>query len=110
MAAKKFKAGEILLAAGTVPEVAYRIQQGSVEVLQDSDGMAMPVAVLDRGQLVGAEELASGQAMADTIQALGLVIADEISKEQAMQLLGRRSPSAAKAVKPARASAKPGQD
>jgi len=110
VAAKKFKAGEILLAAGTVPEVAYRIQQGSVEVLQDSGGMAMPVAVLDRGQLVGAEELASGQAVADTIQALGLVIADEISKEQAMQLLGRRSPSAAKAVKPARASAKPGQD
>ncbi len=110
MAAKKFKAGEILLAAGTVPEVAYRIQQGSVEVMQDSDGMAMPVAVLDRGQLVGAEELTSGQAMADTVQALGLVIADEISKQQAMQLLGRSEAPAAKTVKPARATAKPGQD
>lgn len=107
MAAKKFKAGEILLAAGDVPAVAYRIQQGSVELLEDSDGSALPVAVLDRGQLVGADELASGNPMARTVQALGLVIADEISKEQAMQLLGRSA--VAKAVKPARASAKPSQ-
>lgn len=117
MPTKSFKAGEVLLAAGAVPEVAYRIQQGSVEMMEDSDGMAMPVAVYDRGQLIGAEELAAGRPMAETAQALGNVIAEVLTKEQAMRLLGKTAPpkaaakagKAAGAVKPARAVARPEQ-
>lgn len=102
MAAKSFKAGEIILAAGDVPATAYRIQQGSVELL---DGDGMPVSVLDRGQMIGAEEAADGLPMPVTVQALGGVIVDELSKEQALRLLGKPAVAAKKPVKPVRAKA-----
>ncbi len=89
MATKEFKSGDILLAEGSVPETAYRIVQGSVEMTREVDGMSMPTAVLDRGSLIGAEELVDGRAMEDAAQALGAVVAEPISKEQAARLLGK---------------------
>lgn len=93
MATKKFIAGEVLLAAGAVPDIAYRIQQGSVELTRQATGGGKPVAVLDRGDLIGANELIDGTAMTETAQALGALTVEEISKEQAMRLLGRRAPA-----------------
>jgi hypothetical protein len=90
VATKEFKSGDILLAEGSVPETAYRIQQGSVEMMRDVDGMSMPTAVLDRGALIGAEELVDGRAMEDAAQALGPLVAELINKDQAARLLGRQ--------------------
>ncbi|WNK00576.1 cyclic nucleotide-binding domain-containing protein [Thalassospiraceae bacterium LMO-JJ14] len=90
MATKEFKSGDILLAEGSVPETAYRILQGSVELSRDADGMSMPTAVLDRGSLIGAEELIDGRVMDDTVQALGALTAELVSKEQAAGLLGKQ--------------------
>ncbi len=93
MATKDFKSGEILLAEGEVPKSAYRIVQGSVELTRDMDGMSMPTAVLDRGALIGADELVDGRAMDDSAQALGVVVAEPINKEQAARLLGKSVPA-----------------
>lgn len=89
MATKDFKSGEILLAEGEVPKQAYRIVQGSVEMTRDMDGMSMPTAILDRGALVGAEELVEGRAMADNAQALGTLVVEPVTKEMAARLLGK---------------------
>jgi tetratricopeptide (TPR) repeat protein/CRP-like cAMP-binding protein len=101
VATREFKSGDILLAEGSVPETAYRILQGSVEMTRDVDGMSTPTAVLDRGVLIGAEELLDGRAMEDSAQALGAIVAEPVSKEQAARLLGRQ-PSK-KQEKPAKA-------
>ncbi len=90
MATKEYKSGDILLAEGSVPDTAYRIVQGSVEMTRDMGGMSMPTAVLDRGSLIGAEELIDGRAMEDTAQALGNLVVELVSKEQASRLLGRQ--------------------
>ena|GEM_PF-761272 len=90
MATKEFNSGDILLAEGSVPETAYRIQQGSVEMTRDVDGLSMPTAVLDRGALIGAEELLDGRAMEDTAQALGPLVAELIGVDQAARLLGKQ--------------------
>ena len=88
MATKDYKAGDVLLGEGAVPKRAYQIIQGSVELTRDVDGMSMPTAVLDRGALIGADELVDGRPMDDTAQALGNLAVEEISKEQAARLLG----------------------
>lgn len=95
MAKKEFKAGDILIAEGSVPEHAYRIVTGSVELTRSVDGLSTPTAVLDRGALVGADEFLDGQAMADTAQALGNLTVEELGLEQTVQLLGRK-PAAAR--------------
>jgi len=89
VANKDFKSGEILLAEGEVPKSAYRIVKGSVELTRNIDGIAMPTAVLDRGSLVGAEELLDGRAMADAAQALGALVVEPVSKDMAARLLGK---------------------
>lgn len=105
MALKDLKAGEVLLAEGDVPQRAYRIVEGSVEMSRDVDGMSMPTAVHDRGALIGAEEMLDGRPMEDTAQALGTLKVEAVSMEQAAQLLGR-APSAKKAEKPKRQESK----
>lgn len=92
MATKEYKAGDVLIGEGAVPKRAYRIVQGSVELTRDVDGMSMPTAVLDRGALIGADELVDGRAMDDTAQALGNLTVEPISKEQAARLLGKTAP------------------
>ena len=96
MATKDYKAGDVLLGEGAVPKRAYRIIQGSVELTREIDGMSMPTAVLDRGALIGADELVDGRAMDDTAQALGNLTVEPISKEQAARLLGKTIPQAKK--------------
>lgn len=94
MAIQDFKAGDILLNEGEVPTRAYRIVEGSVELARADGGLSAPIAILDRGALVGAEELIDGQAMSQTAQALGALKAEPIVKEQAERLLGRKSKTA----------------
>lgn len=94
MATKDYKAGDVLIGEGAVPKRAFRIVQGSVELTRDVDGMSMPTAVLDRGALIGADELVDGRAMDDTAQALGNLTVEPISKEQAARLLGKAVPKA----------------
>ncbi len=89
MATQEFEAGEVLLSEGEIPTQAFRVVQGSVELSRAEDGLAAPVAVLDRGALVGAEELVDGRPMGETAQALGPLVAEPISAEQAARLLGR---------------------
>lgn len=89
MATKTFKGGDVLFEEGAHPARAYRIVQGSVEMTRDGDGAALPLSILDRGELVGAEELVAGRAMAATAQALGALVVEEISKAQAEQLLAK---------------------
>ncbi len=91
MATQDFKAGDILLAEGEVPTRAYRIVEGSVELARAEDGLSAPIAILDRGALVGAEELIDSQPMTQTAQALGMLKVEPIEKEQAERLLGRRA-------------------
>lgn len=102
MATKEYKSGDILLAEGSVPDSAYRVVQGSVEMTRDVDGMSMPTAVLDRGALIGAEEFLDGRAMEDTAQALGNLVVETISKEQAARLLGKQPAQKKAPEKPAR--------
>jgi len=94
VATKDYKAGDVLIGEGAVPKRAFRIVQGSVELTRDVDGMSMPTAVLDRGALIGADELVDGRAMDDTAQALGNLTVEPISKEQAARLLGKAVPKA----------------
>lgn len=96
MAKKEYKAGDVLIAEGSVPAHAYRIVNGSVELTRSVDGLSTPTAVLDRGALVGADEFLDGQMMADTAQALGNLTVEELSLEQTVQLMGRK-PAAARA-------------
>lgn len=105
MATKQYKSGDILLAEGSVPETAYRIQQGSVEMTRDVDGMSMPTAVLDRGALIGAEELLDGRPMEDTAQALGNLTVETVVKEQAARLLGKQVAKKKAPEKPVRKAA-----
>ncbi len=99
MALKDLKAGEVLLAEGDVPQRAYRIVEGSVEMSRDVDGMSMPTAVHDRGALIGADKMLDGRPMEDTAQALGALKVETVSMEQAAQLLGRK-PASGKTEKP----------
>ena len=91
MATQEYKAGEILLAEGVVPERAFRILSGSVELTRLIGDAQTPTNVLDRGALVGADELVDGQPMADTAQALGNLSVEPITIEQAGQMLGRQA-------------------
>ena len=109
MATKDYKAGDVLLGEGAVPKRAYQIIQGSVELTRDVDGMSMPTAVLDRGALIGADELVDGRPMDDTAQALGNLKVEEISKEQAARLLGKVAPKAKKS-KPTKAASEKQRD
>ena len=106
MATQEYKAGDVLIAEGHVPEAAFRIITGSVELARAIDGLSAPTAVLDRGALVGADEFLDGQAMADTAQALGNLKVEILTLEQTVQLLGRK-PSKAQATKRRAASEKP---
>lgn len=102
MATQEYKAGEILLAEGIVPERAFRILSGSVELTRLLDDAQMPTDVLDRGALVGADELVDGKPMADTAQALGNLSVEPITVEQAIQLLGRKPKKPARTELPAK--------
>lgn len=104
MATKEYKSGDVLLAEGSVPDTAYRVVQGSVELTRDVDGMSMPTAVLDRGALIGAEELLDGRAMEDTVQALGNLVVEMVGKEQAARLLGKQPAKTESREKSARKS------
>lgn len=103
MATQEYKAGEILLAEGVVPERAFRILSGSVELTRLIGDAQTPTNVLDRGALVGADELVDGQPMADTAQALGNLSVEPITIEQAGQMLGRQAKKKAKPDIPPRA-------
>lgn len=102
MATKTFKGGDVLFEEGAHPARAYRIVKGSVELTRIGDGAALPYEILDRGDLVGAEELVEGRPMAATAQALGPLVVEEIAKAQAEQLLGKsgRKVQRGKPVKP----------
>lgn len=102
MATKDYKAGDVIIAEGHVPESAFRIVNGSVELTRTIDGLSAPTAVLDRGALVGADEFLDGNAMTDTAQALGNLTVEELTLEQTVQLLGRKPSKAKPSKKPSK--------
>lgn len=110
MATQEYKAGDVLIAEGHVPEAAFRIITGSVELARSIDGLSAPTAVLDRGALVGADEFLDGLAMTDTAQALGNLRVEVLTLEQTVQLLGRKpakAQAAGRQTKPQRIQASP---
>lgn len=110
MATQDYKAGDVLIAEGLVPETAFRIISGSVELARSVDGLSAPTAVLDRGALVAAEEFLDGKAMTDSALALGNLKVEVLSLQQVVQLLGRKPGKAqagAQKAKPQRAQVTP---
>ncbi|MDA0997441.1 MAG: cyclic nucleotide-binding domain-containing protein [Proteobacteria bacterium] len=71
--AKELKDGDVIVAEGVVPERAYKIVQGNVELVKLVGGLQTPLGILDAGELVAADELLHARPMPATVQALGAV-------------------------------------
>ncbi len=100
--AREFKDGDVIVAEGVVPERAFRIVQGNVELMRMMSGLQTPLGILDAGELVAAEELLHGRPMGASAHALGSVKLEELNKEEAARALGKTAPAAPAKKKAAR--------
>ncbi|HYB73403.1 MAG TPA: cyclic nucleotide-binding domain-containing protein [Candidatus Sulfotelmatobacter sp.] len=91
---KVYEDGEAIVRQGEVGDCMYIIQAGQVEVLQESDGREVRLAVLGEGDVFGEMALFEGEVRSATVRALGQVRVLTVDKQMFLRRV-HEDPSAA---------------
>ena len=70
---KNYRDGETIVRQGEAGDHMYVVQEGRVEVLQETEGRMVRLAVLDEGDIFGEMALFERQPRCATVRALGEV-------------------------------------
>lgn len=70
---KVYQNGEVIIRQGEVGNCMYVIQSGQAEVVEEANGMTVPLAVLGENDFFGEMALFENQVRSATVRALGLV-------------------------------------